>query len=216
MDVRSGATELLLAGPDPIGPTQLPQEVHVLTTTQIDHYRTFGFVVLPGLLGTERTAALRTEVDVALRDAYSTTYDERVIDGISGHYLPMASRHTPTSASLVCDDPLLIGVVAQLLGGPAIPECPEGVLYFAQAGWHNDDGFGVTGVKFATYFDPLDASNGALRFLPGSQSSEQNARLTAYRARRHTRPAGRRRRLVTPTERAAVSGGPPGRGTGWR
>jgi hypothetical protein len=158
----------------------------MLTTAQIDHYHTFGFVVLPGLLGTGHAAALYAEVEHALRDAYAKTYHERVIDGISGHYLPMASRHTPLSASLVCDTPLLIGVAEQLLGGPVIPECPEGVLYFAEAGWHNDDGIGVTAVKLATYADPLGAGNGALRFLPGSHTPEQNSRLSAYRARRQS------------------------------
>jgi hypothetical protein len=44
----------------------------------------------------------------------------------------MASRLTPVSASLVCDDPRLIGAAEQLLGGPVIPECPEGVLYFSR------------------------------------------------------------------------------------
>ena len=155
----------------------------MLTPTQVDHYRTFGFVVLPGLLAPERVDRLHVEVDTALRDAYAATYHERVIDGISGHYLPMASRHTPVSASLVCDDPTLIDAAEQLVGGPVIPECPEGVLYFAEAGWHNDDGIGVTGIKFATYFDSLHADNGALRFLPGSHIPEQTARLTAYRSR---------------------------------
>jgi hypothetical protein len=155
----------------------------MLAPAQIDHYQTFGFVVLYGLLGPERVARLGAEVDAALRDAYAATYDERVIDGISGHYLPMAARRTPVSASLVCDDPVLLDAAEQLLGGPAIPECPEGVLYFAEAGWHNDDGIGVTGVKFATYFDPLDVETGALRFLPGSHTPEQTARLAAYRSR---------------------------------
>ena len=62
-----------------------------------------------------------------------------------------------------------------------IPECPEGVPYFAEAGWHNDDGIGVRGVKFATYFDNLDADNGTLRLLPGSHHPEQCRRLVAYR-----------------------------------
>ncbi|MGH9082369.1 MAG: hypothetical protein ACRDWN_03405 [Acidimicrobiales bacterium] len=61
----------------------------MLTTTQVDHFATFGFVVLRALLA-EHTTALRAEVDTAIRDAYAATYDERVIDGISGHYLPMA------------------------------------------------------------------------------------------------------------------------------
>ena len=154
----------------------------MLTTAQADHFTTFGFAVLRGFL-TDRTAALRAETDAAIRDAYAATYDERIIDGISGHYLPMAARLTPVSASLVCDDPRFIDAAEQLLGGPVIPECPEGVLYFAEASWHTDDGIGVRGVKFATYFDELTEGNGALRLVPGSHHPEQGTRLAAYRDR---------------------------------
>ena len=152
----------------------------MLTTQQLDHFATFGFVVLPGLLGDRRTATLRAEVDAAIRDAYAATYDERVFDGISGHYLPMTSRLTPVSAELVCDDPVLIDAAEALLGGPVLPSLPEGVLYFAEAPWHNDDGFGVAGVKFATYFDHLNATNGALRLVPCSQHSQARALAFAY------------------------------------
>jgi hypothetical protein len=152
----------------------------MLSTTQIDHFATFGFVVLHDHLA-EHTVPLRDEVDAAIEDAYAATYDDRVIDGISGHYLPMASRLTPTSTSLLCDDGRLIDAAEDLLGGAVIPECPEGVLHFAEAGWHNDDGIGVRGVKFATYFDRLSADNGALRLVPGSHHPEQHARLVAYR-----------------------------------
>ena len=155
----------------------------MLTTGHVHHFRTFGFVVLRGYLA-DRVTALRAEVDTAIRDAYAASYDERVIDGISGHYLPMASRLTPVSASLVCDDPRLIGAAEQLLGGPVIPECPEGILYFSEAGWHTDDGIGVRGVKFAAYFDELTAGTGALRLVPGSHQPGQNARLSAYSCRR--------------------------------
>jgi hypothetical protein len=155
----------------------------MLTTGQADHFRTFGFVVLRGFLA-GHVGMLRAETDAAIRDAYVATYDERVIDGISGHYLPMASRLTPVSASLVCDDPRFIDAAGRLLGGPVIPECPEGVLYFFEAGWHTDDGIGVRGVKFAAYFDQLTADTGALRLVPGSHHPEQNARLAGYRKRR--------------------------------
>ena len=154
----------------------------MLTTAQAGHFTTFGFAVLRGFL-TDRAAALRAEVDAAIRDAYAATYDERVIDGISGHYLPMAARLTPVSASLVCDDPRFIDAAEWLLDGPVIPECPEGVMYFAGAGWHTDDGVGVHGVKFAAYFGELTADNGALRLVPGSHHPEQQARLAAYRDR---------------------------------
>jgi hypothetical protein len=157
----------------------------VLTPQQRDHFAAFGFVVLPGMLGERRTAALRAEVDAAIRDAYAATYDERVIDGISGHYLPMTARRTPVSASLVCDDPILIDAAEALLGGPVLPSLPEGVLYFAEAGWHNDDGIGVVGVKFATYFEHLDAANGALRFVPCSQHSQPRALASGYQYSRY-------------------------------
>ena len=88
----------------------------MLTTAQVDHFRTFGFTVLSGYLA-DRVSALRGEADAAIRDAYATHYDERVIDGISGHYLPMASRLTPVSASLVCDDPRLIDAAGQVFRG---------------------------------------------------------------------------------------------------
>jgi Phytanoyl-CoA dioxygenase (PhyH) len=156
----------------------------MLTTAQIEHFRSFGFVAFPDLLG-QYAEALRHEVDAALRDAYPTTYDERVIDGISGHYLPMASVLTPVSTSLVCDDPILIDAGEQLLGAPVLPSVPEGVLYFAEAGWHSDDGIGVRGVKFATYFDPLDATRGALRFVPCSQHRDAQRSLGAYTRARH-------------------------------
>jgi hypothetical protein len=152
----------------------------MLSNDHIQHFRIFGFVVLPGLLGLDRTTALRAEVDGAIRDAYAATYDERVIDGISGHYLPTASTRTPFSASLVCDDPVLVDAAEQLLGVPVVPSVPEGVLYFSEAGWHNNDGIGVRGVKFATYFDPLGAMNGALRFVPCSQHPGVRAALCAY------------------------------------
>lgn len=177
----------------------------MLTTAQVDRFRTFDFTVLSGYLA-DRVDALRAEVDAAIRDAYAATYDERVIDGISGHYLPMAARLTPVSASLVCDDPRLIDAAEQLLGGPVIPECPEEVLYFAEAGWHTDDGIGVRGTKFAVYFDELTGDTGALRLMPGSQHPEQNAQLSAYSSRRDW-PAPKRR--PPPTRRASPGMWPP-------
>lgn len=152
----------------------------MITQQQLDHFTTFGFVLLPDLLGPERTQALRAEVDTAIRDAYASTYDERALDGISGHYLPMASGLTPISTALVCDDPILIGSAERLLAGPVLPSLPEGVLYFAEAGWHDDDGIGVRGVKFATYFGPLNGGNGALRFVPCSHYADARPRLRSF------------------------------------
>src|SRR6266481_3195225 len=89
----------------------------MLTTGHADHFRTFGFTVLRGFLA-DRGGALRAEVDASIRDAYAATYDERVSDGISGHYLPMAARLTPVSASLACDDPRFIDAAERELRRP--------------------------------------------------------------------------------------------------
>ena len=55
----------------------------MLTTDQVDHFRTFGFAVLRGYLA-DRIGFLRAEVGAAIRDAYAASYDERAVDGISG------------------------------------------------------------------------------------------------------------------------------------
>ena len=179
----------------------------MLTTAHADHFSTFGFVVLRGFLA-DRVAVLCAEADMAIRDAYAATSEggreggreviDEVIDGISGHYLTMAGRLTPASASLVCDDPRFIDAAERLLGGPVIPECPEGALYFAEAGWHTDDGIGVRGVKFAAYFDELTAETGALRLVPGSHHPDQGARISAYACRQ---PPG-----LTDAYRASIPG----------
>ena len=58
------------------------------STAQIDHFATFGFVVLRGFLA-EHIDRLRDKVYAAIRDAYAATYDERYFDRICGHYLPV-------------------------------------------------------------------------------------------------------------------------------
>ena len=70
----------------------------MLTTAQADHFATFGFAVLRGFLA-DRATVLRAEADAAIRDAYAATYDERVIDEISGHYLPMAAYFDQLTAA---------------------------------------------------------------------------------------------------------------------
>jgi hypothetical protein len=42
----------------------------MLTDQQVDHYQTFGFVVLPGWLDEPQVAELGQELDRALRDGY--------------------------------------------------------------------------------------------------------------------------------------------------
>jgi hypothetical protein len=157
----------------------------MVTDQQLDHYRTFGFVVLPAYLSQRETIALGREFDDALRDAFGAHYHQRPSrGGIEGHYLPMMSRHrTSTSLGLV-EDPRFLGAARRLLKGPVLPTYAEGILLFGQAGFHDDDGTGSTGVKFVAYLEPLAASTGALRLMPGSHHPDFAASLKGWE-RRH-------------------------------
>ncbi len=145
----------------------------MLTTEHVEHYRTFGFVVLRQQLDEAAVAALSEEVDRALRDAFGGRLDERPeTGGIAGHYLPvMGAARTPASLRLV---ERFHPIARRLLGTEALPAPAEAILLFDQAAWHDDTGFDVAAVKFAAYLEPLEAGIGALRVLPGSQ-------LDAYR-----------------------------------
>jgi hypothetical protein len=156
----------------------------MLTDAQLDHYRTFGFLHLPGYLDGAETAALGAELDRAHRDAFGARYHERPDrGGIDGHYLPMMSRErTPVSLGLVEDDRFL-AAAGRLVGATVLPFYAEGILYFGQAGFHDDAGPGVKAVKFVAYLEPLTAATGALRLLPGSHHPEFSAIVAAWDAR---------------------------------
>jgi hypothetical protein len=154
----------------------------MLTDFDRAYFRTFGYTIVRGLLGRAEAAALAGEITAAQRDAFGARYatPDRG-GGIEGHYLPMMADRTPISSALV-DDPRLFDTAESLLEGPVVPLPAEGVLYFGEAGWHFDDGIGITGMKVALYLEPLTAATGALRLLPLSQRPEVCRQLEGYRA----------------------------------
>ena len=169
----------------------------MLTDQQVDHYQTFGFVVLPGWLDEPKAAELGQELDRALRDGYGANFGDREpAGGIDGHWLPMMSRHrTPISLGLV-EDPRFLGAARQLLDGPVLPTFAEGYLLFGEAGFHSDCGTGSLGVKFVAYLEPLTAATGALQLMPGSQHPDFGA-VAAWDTRHRAMDAkGLRRKLA--------------------
>jgi hypothetical protein len=163
----------------------------MLTDLHEASFGTFGYPIVRGLLGRAEAAALAGEITAAQRDAFGDRYGTADGGGgIEGHYLPMMADRTPISAALV-DDPRLFDTAESLLGGPVVPLPAEGVLYFGEAGWHFDDGIGVTGLKVVLYLEPLCAATGALRLLPLSHRPEVRGQLEGYRAD-HARARGTR------------------------
>jgi hypothetical protein len=159
----------------------------MLTDQQVDHYQTYGFLVLPHYLDEQETGELAAELDRALRDGYGDHFDDR--DNWWGHSLPMMSRQrTPTSLALVEDDRFLTAA-RRLLDAPVLPTHAEGNLLFGEAGFHTDCGTGTPGVKFVAYLEPLTASNGALRLMPGSHHPDFGAAIDAWEARNRAKDA---------------------------
>jgi hypothetical protein len=154
----------------------------MITEEHVAHFRTFGFVILRAQLEPELLERLSTEMERAFRDALGASFDERPDPGgIAGHYLSvMSTERTPVSLDLVEQ---LHMVARRLLGADVLPTPAQAILFFKQAGWHDDTGFDVSAVKFAAYLEPLDASNGALRVLPGSHVQPFRAQVREFDSR---------------------------------
>ena len=150
---------------------------------QIAHFRTFGYVVLHGLLDEQEVADLTGEVTTELTAAFGgigTDTDPDNTGGIRGDYLPLTVRRAPLSQSLVADDPRLCQGAADLLGTPVVPTPPIATCFTSNAGWHTDIGPDVPGLKFLAHLQPRTAADGALRVVPGSHEPGFAARLKSY------------------------------------
>lgn len=154
----------------------------MLTHQQILHFRTFGYVTLPGLLSPDEAATLRQEVAAALIDAFGQLSTEpNDLGGISGDYLPLAVNRFPLSLALIADDPRTFGASAELLGGPTVPSVGIATCFTGDSTWHTRQGPDIGGVTFWADLEPRTAQTGALRLIPGSHLPQFEHRLCEYR-----------------------------------
>jgi hypothetical protein len=155
----------------------------MLSHQQILHFRTFGYVLLPGLFSPAEIGTLRQEVTGALADAFgpepAQPGDQ---DGISGDYLPLASARAPFSLALIADDPRTFGVSAELLGAPAVPSIGIATRFTGDSTWHTRQGPDIGGVTLWVDLAPRTAATGALRLVPGSHLPGFERQLCEYRA----------------------------------
>jgi Phytanoyl-CoA dioxygenase (PhyH) len=153
----------------------------MLTHQQILHFRTFGYVTLPGLLSPHEAATLRQEVAGALTGAFGRLSTEpNDLGGISGDYLPLAVARFPLSLALIADDPRTFGTSAELLGGPAVPSVGIATCFTGDSTWHTRQGPDIGGVTFWADLEPRTAATGALRLIPGSHLPQFEQRLWEY------------------------------------
>jgi Phytanoyl-CoA dioxygenase (PhyH) len=137
---------------------------------QVDWYRTFGYLVLRQFFEPELVEAIRQEMVATMLAVHGDRYHERPqMSGMAGHYACLLGPWAPRTVELV-DSRRLVGLAERLVGGAVLPSPADtqGILYFDHAGWHNDTGFDIRGVKFVAYLEPLEVDRGALRVLPAS------------------------------------------------
>lgn len=155
----------------------------MLNHQQILHFRTFGYVVLPGLLSQSEAQTLRTEVTDALTEAFGVLGTEPDdLGGISGDYLPLSVDRAPFSQSLIADDRRTLQHSAELLGRPTVPSVGLATCFTGDSTWHTRLGPSVPGVTFWVDLEPRTAVTGALRLIPGSHLPEFERQLCEYRA----------------------------------
>jgi hypothetical protein len=151
----------------------------MLAEEQIEHFQTFGFLVLLGALDAVTLGGLIEEVDAAIAAAGPRDSES----GVTGHYIPAGDRQA--SAELV---QRFQALVEQLLGREAFPVAAHEILFFAEAWWHVDVGPHVPALKVAVYLETLDARNGALRVLPGTHLIRQGELGALHRMNPHQVP----------------------------
>jgi hypothetical protein len=155
----------------------------MLTQAQVDHYHTFGFVVLRRWFAPEEVARLQAEA----RRELELQHWHQPFDGTRRHFCCMNDdERCPTFANLL-QDPRFLEASDQVLGCRALPVwCDANRYVDPETGWHPDVFPGeawnlrLPAVKFVHYLEPLTATTGALRVIPGSHRSPLHDAIRPY------------------------------------
>ena len=144
--------------------TQAVEQKMMVTEQQMNHFRTFGFVIFRQLFTPAELATYKEEFDRGL----NLWIEGGVHTGEKRHYALFTHGETPFICSLH-DDPRFADAAEQLLNKPVLGVTVNGNYYVGDTQWHPDNGTQLyEGVKFAIYLEPRDAKTGALRVIPGS------------------------------------------------
>jgi hypothetical protein len=146
-----------------------------LTEHQRRFFDVFGFLRLPGLFADDISRIGEQFDAVYARHAgdvvewVHATHENRM-----RRFIPMFLERDEYLRSLL-DDPRVTGIAKALLGEPYRVNGSDGSIYDCGTLYHSD-GYGadmsVLNIKMALYLEPVDASSGAIRVLPGTHHHE--------------------------------------------
>ena len=167
-----------------------------------------GVVIVTGVLepaAIERGCALLDEIYARPRDLALDAPGYNVDSGAAGEpilALPDGTRFVTNLLSKdaffadLIDDPTVLGLVRSLIPDPVLSSLNslEPVLGSGHQTLHRDEGpvgpEGVVTVNTLWLFDDVDADNGATRYVPGTQATDELAEPDDPRVQYVTAPAG--------------------------
>ena len=145
-----------------------------LTPQQIAFMETFGYLVFPGLLH-DKIDRIIDEFEATFA-AQGGGHNGKPHDGTARSCIvPFIDQNEYLSALI--DDPRVDGIFTSLLGEDYNYLGSDGNFYVGDTNWHSDTDWSgkMRGkpprifYKMALYLDPVTATSGALRVIPGSQ-----------------------------------------------
>jgi hypothetical protein len=145
-----------------------------LTPQQLAFMDTFGYLVFPGLLSDKIDRIIEEFENVFA--AHGGGHHGKPHDGTARSCILPFVDQTDFLAALL-DDPRLDGIFTSLLGEDYCYIGSDGNFYVGDTNWHSDTDWSgkMRGkpprifYKMALYLDPVTATSGALRVIPGSQ-----------------------------------------------
>ena len=145
-----------------------------LTPQQLAFMDTFGYLVFPGLLS-DKIDRIIAEFESVFA-AHGGGHNGKPHDGTARSCILPFVDQTDYLAALI-DDPRIDGIFTSLLGEDYNYLGSDGNFYVGDTNWHSDTDWSgrMRGkpprifYKLALYLDPVTATSGALRVIPGSQ-----------------------------------------------
>jgi len=153
----------------------------MLTQEQLNHYQTFGFIILRNLFSRDEVAILQTEFDRAAERAAKFI----PFDGTQRQSVYFNGQDGPFFVSLT-EDPRFVDVARQIYGEDVFAIGPASCTRFINPGtkWHPDTiNYHQSGLGFVFFLQAVRADHGALRVLPGSHRNPWHDELREIRAK---------------------------------
>ena len=140
------------------------------TEQQLNHFRTFGYLVFPRLLCPDEVTWMTEEFEQVLH-THGANHDGSRRTQI----VPMLD-HSKRLCTLL-DDARILGIANAILGDDFNYAGGDGDFWVGDTAWHPDGNYpDLFAIKFAFYLDSLTRDTGCLSVLPGSHLPESHWR----------------------------------------